>query len=401
MGVLGEFGRRLENSFSLENLERAVNAGYLYGGGASPYSPGSYGSLGYSDETINQFTRPQPYREGANEGAILGAAASNFRLPNGVPPDSGSLTEEDDQQPRSFAMATNTYKLIFNFIEASGATWSEVHYRTADSAVQAVVVNGSAINARLRMLHSTCLLRNIRAFNVTGGRDSFTANQNYPGTFVDATNQGPAPAGSAAVASFGTVAGRSVYHWMRGVPSALISESPTTGFPTPPAALVNAIKAWCTQLGYSGCGSRTISNVTNGKFQIVSVTPNPTQNTATIAYVIGAGQVPPVFQPTTPNNRLVIGLASKKDFPGLNGHWSIVAATTPTGTPLTGTVTIRYIVPNSTVAVPCNGYLKVEAYSSVNLYTSGSLAYYGTHSTRSIFSNSRGAKHANRLRVLG
>lgn len=363
------------------------------------------------DQTVKDLTEPFPttFDELMNYDVLTfrrqsSLANQRLNMPRNKVSTSGNLP--DDQDPvtlsRSPSMATQIYKLVFNFIESSGATWSEVFYRVADSAQTAVVVNTAAINARLRMMHPTALLRNIRANNVAGGRDSFTANQNYPGTFVDGTGAGPAPAGTAAVASFAVTTGRSVLHWMRGLPTLMVVENPNTGFPNPPANLISAIRSFATQMGASGCGSRTLT--ASPKFQIQSVTPQPLTGTALITYTVGAGQTPPVFTVTAPNNRIVIGQASKKDFPSLNGHWTIVGTTTPTGNPLVGTVTIRYVVANvpatSVSPIACNAYLKSEAYGSVNLFTGASLAYYGTHSTRSVFSNSRGAKHANRLRVL-
>lgn len=295
-------------------------------------------------------------------------------------------------------MADNVYKLVFNYIESSGATWSEVYYRTASSAAVAVIVNGKAIAARRSMLHSTCLLRNIRSFNVAASRDSFTATQNYPGLFVDTTSEGPAPAGLSAVVAFTVGTGRSVLRWMRGLPGALVREDPNTGFPAPPAILTKALQAFGAEMGNSGCGTRVLQP--SQKYQGVQVTSNPTLGTTTISYNVAQGQAVPVFTGVVPQNRLVIGLASKKDLPGLNGHWTVLAATTPTGTPQNGSVTVKYVMPNGLAALPFNGYIKAEGYSAVNGFIGAGLAYYGTHSTRSIFSNSRGAKHAARLRVL-
>lgn len=287
------------------------------------------------------------------------------------------------------------YKLVFNFIEASGATWSEVHHRTASTAAQAVVLNNASINARLAMLDNTAILRNIRAFNITSNRDSYTAVQNYAGTFKDTANIGPSPAGSAAVAAASVNSGRSVYHWMRGLPNALIALNSSTGFPNVPAALKTSLQAFYLQMGNSGCGSVTLQPTT--KYQIIGLTFNVVTQTATLTYTVALGQTQPVWQIP---QRVIIGLTSKKDLPGLNGHWSIVGATQATGTPLTGTVTIRYVVPNQQTTIASNGYIRSESYGTVNQYNGGSLAYYGTHSTKSVFSNSRGAKSAKRIRTL-
>jgi hypothetical protein len=249
----------------------------------------------------------------------------------------------------------------------------------------------------LAILHSTAILRNIRAFNIAGGRDSYTAGQNYPGRFNDSTNAGPAPAGSAAVAGFSTATGRSIYHWIRGLPAALISNSPQTGFPTPPSSLTTPLAALGRNLGNNNAGSRTLSVPANSKYQITNVAANPAEGTSTISYTLGSGQV---AQPWVNGSRVVIGLASKKDLPGMNGHWSLVLATTPAGSPAVGTVTIRYVLPNNAANVSCNGYIRPEGTSTVNQFTNGGLAYYGTHSTRSVFSNSRGSKHAARIRTL-
>jgi hypothetical protein len=299
--------------------------------------------------------------------------------------------------PRRTGMADNIYKLVLNFIESSGATWSEIYYRSASNAQAAASFTNAVVTNRLSILHPTSLWRNLRAFNVASNRDSYTVVLNYAGKYVDSSGAGPAASGAAAVCSFTVAAGRSTYHWLRGIPNALISNNAATGFPTPPAVLVAAIRQYAAALGNNGCGTRNISNVVNGKYQITNLTANSASNTVTISYSIAAGQAVPTW---TNLSRVVISNASKKDLPGLNGHWSVVSVVNPTAVPGTGSVTIRYVLPNGATTIPCNGFIKLEGFSGVNPFVTGLLAYYGTHSTKSVFSNSRGAKHASRVRGL-
>lgn len=98
---------------------------------------------------------------------------------------------------------------------------------------------------------------------------------------------------------------------------------------------------------------------------------------------------------------MYLGLTSKKDLPGLGGNWSVLQATN--GTPgNTGTITLSYVLPNNLTTAPTSGYLSLIVPGAIVAFNGplSNLAYYGTHSTESNFSNSRGAKHAVRLRTL-
>ncbi len=297
--------------------------------------------------------------------------------------------------PGGSAMPSNVYKVTANFIEASGAPWAEDYYVSGSTANNAAALAGNVMQVRLGCLHPLCYLRNIRTANVAPIRDTFTFVTNWTGQYQTSNPGQPAPTGLSAVVSLPTSSGKSVLHWWRGLPAGQVSISPTTGFPTPPATLTSVIKAFTTAAAANGLGSRTLTPET--KFQLSNLTYNAMTNTSTITYQIPVGGVAPIF---TLQTRIVIGLASKKDLPVLNGHWSLVSFVNGAAGG-TGTVTIRYTAANLQTTIPTSGYLKLELYGSVNAFNanSGILAYYGTHSTKSIFSNSRGAKHATRIRT--
>ena len=196
--------------------------------------------------------------------------------------------------------------------------------------------------------------------------------------------------------SLPTVGGKSVLHWWAGLPAYLVNINGNTGFPNPPAPLINAIRTF-TNLAYqNSVGSRTMT--VNPKFTLTSVTFNPANNTATVAYKIATTAVAPIL---TLSSRVIIGLTSQKDLPGIRGHWSIVDFVNGAAGG-TGSFTIRYVTPSQAATVPTGGYFKLEGYRAVNPFVSfqGNLQSYGTHTRKNVFSNSRGAKHALRIRQL-
>jgi hypothetical protein len=295
------------------------------------------------------------------------------------------------------AVMSGTYKVTWNFLDSVGASWSEVHYVTAGTSAAAAQPNYTIIYPRLVMMHKTAILRTIRATNVAGGRDTYTNVLNQTGQYNDTGSYGPAPPGLAAVVSVGGTTGRSIYHWMRGLPDGLVSNNVSTGFPSPPATLVRYITAFFNAYGsIGGAGIRTLTP--NPKFQITSVAFNNLNNTATVNYTVATGQTPPVY---AAGSRIIISQASKKDLPGLNGGWTVISATNAVG-PGVASLVIRYVTPQETALIPCNGFLKTQAYNALVPYATNSaiLSYYGTHSTRAVFSNSRGSRRAARLRVL-
>lgn len=124
------------------------------------------------------------------------------------------------------------------------------------------------------------------------------------------------------------------------------------------------------------------------RYQIVDLVYNPVTKLSTVTY-----QNPPTGAPfaVASNNRVIIGLASKKDLPSLNGGWTVqnfVAAAAGA----TGTFQIPYTLPNGLTTIPTSAYVKNQGYSTITPYNGAfaNLAFYGTRSTHSTFSDSRG-----------
>jgi hypothetical protein len=299
-------------------------------------------------------------------------------------------------QPSGGIGMTVVYKVVWNWIESSGATWSESYWVNAASAAAAATPVYGVLQTRMSIADPTVILKNIRSFSTLSSRDTFINTYLIPGKYSASSIFGPAPAGAAAVVSLGAPGSRSVYHWWRGLPQELVRLNSLTGFPNPPPYLTNAIQAFAGYYGLAGAGIRVLN--TPQRFQIVLLTYNPVTKLTLVEY-----QNPPTGAPfaISPNNRVIIQLASKKDLPALNGGWTVqnfVAAAAGA----TGTFEIPYTLPNSLTTIATGATVKNQGYSTITPYNSGyaTLAYYGTRSTHSTFSDSRGAKRAVRLRTL-
>lgn len=292
--------------------------------------------------------------------------------------------------------AGNTYKVVCSFIAAGSGPWTEVYYVQASTAFAACQQTNNVMRARTPILYTLCYLRKIQAFNTTPIRDTANLVLNIQGTYVSLINNQPAVNGAAAIVSLPTVGSKSVLHWWGGLPAELVNINGNTGLPNPPAPLINAIRSFTNYANQNSLGSRTI--VQNPKFTLTKVTYNSATGVSTVSYNIGTTQVAPIL---TNTSRVIIGLTSKKDLPGINGHWSITGFVNGAAGG-TGSFDIRYIPPSSETPVPCSGYFKVEGYSAANPFIAfqGNLQSYGTHTRKNVFSNSRGAKHANRIRTL-
>ena len=291
---------------------------------------------------------------------------------------------------------TQVYKVVWNWIEGSGATWSESYWVNASTAQQAATPPLGVLTTRLGIADPTSLLKSIRSFSTLSSRDTFINTLLISGKYSSPTGAGPAPAGTSAVVSFGAPGSRTVFHWWRGLNSSLIVLNSLTGFPLPPAFLLSSIASFATYYGAAGAGIRVLN--TPMRYQIVDLVYNPVTKLSTVTY-----QNPPTGAPfaVASNNRVIIGLASKKDLPSLNGGWTVqnfVAAAAGA----TGTFQIPYTLPNGLTTIPTSAYVKNQGYSTITPYNGAfaNLAFYGTRSTHSTFSDSRGARRAQRLRTL-
>lgn len=98
---------------------------------------------------------------------------------------------------------TQVYKVVWNWIEGSGATWSESYWVNASTAQQAATPPLGVLTTRLGIADPTSLLKSIRSFSTLSSRDTFINTLLISGKYSSPTGAGPAPAGTSAVVSFG------------------------------------------------------------------------------------------------------------------------------------------------------------------------------------------------------
>jgi hypothetical protein len=279
------------------------------------------------------------------------------------------------------------FKLVWQFQESNGATFNEVYYREAANAAAAAAVPNNLDLARAALLHPLNRLLRIRSSQVDAQRVTGLNSENRIGTAPGAG--GPLPAGAAAVLNLAGAAGGSRKLWLRGAPQAWYVRNGTSGADAPPAAFLTALTEFYTALGAAGYGIR----------RLATPVPGPTSPLAILKVdgALNAGQalVTLAAQPGyAVGSRVLIGGASKKDLPSLNGQFTVVVVNG-------AIVTIPYQTPKQAVVVGGNGTMRQANYQalSVILPAGCSFDHYGTRTSKNPLSNSRGARRAVKQRL--
>lgn len=283
---------------------------------------------------------------------------------------------------------SNIFKVQYQYAGGGGDSWSEVYYATATNPSDLLPVSTGFYTGRRAILDPTCSIQRVRVSNVTGLRNTAVRVLNWPGTAT--TGGGPSAPGAAAVFNLVGATGGSRKLWLRGIPNGLIVQNVISGMPLPPGGLTANFNYMMIGLQSYGFGIRQLQFAQ--KFFISSVNASTQPGQAVVTYVVPPNVSPPSV---AANSRLIIATADKKTLPGINGQWTVLT----TGT---NSFTIRYQVAlNGNILQNC-GYFKMVNYSGVSIFDPklSSFAYYGTHTTRSSFTNSRGARRAQRIRTL-
>jgi len=163
-----------------------------------------------------------------------------------------------------------------------------------------------------------------------------------------------------------------------------------SGLDEPPSALLDALLVWFVSLAANGYGLRRLATQVPGPLQnvkILSVDGTAKDGTSLVTLAQAPGYPFP--------SRVVIGSASKKDLPGLNGRWSLVSA------PVGAVVKIPYQTPQGLLVTGGNGKMRQESYQAINVFDppSCSFSYFGTRTTKNPTTHSRGARRAVRNRT--
>ncbi len=285
---------------------------------------------------------------------------------------------------------SNTYRVVWDFTESNGATFSEVYYIDEENAQAAAQLSDLMKNARLALLHPLNTFKRTRAANVAQSRDSQAIPVNLVGTFNSDT--GPLVAGCAIFCILAATGVGSRKLALRGCPESVYGRDSVTGRDAVSGALKTKLTNFFAALQTSKFGMRKLTPVSTNpdsdffRNPINQVAPG----TATGTSILTLNQATNLVK----GQRLIIGSASKKDAPSLNGHYSILANAG-------ATLTIPYQTPNGLTLTTVGGYVRKETYTGTSVFvaTNCGFDHMGTRDTKGPLSASRGAKRAARLRL--
>jgi hypothetical protein len=294
------------------------------------------------------------------------------------------------------------YKVVWEFNENTGATFSEVYYISSNSAADACAVAGPGAaqgsnfqklrDARLALLDTLNNLARVRASNVQALRDTAVNVINLPGT--SASGGGPAPAGEAVVLQLTGVPSGQRHLWMRGCPQSFIARDPVSGRDKPPQGLLTGLQNWQPLLNANTYG--ILKHPATSKYPIISVYQGLDATTAVIVCVQGSQPNPPPWIGMAAPFRVRVSAANIKLVPGINGSFNVLASGSQVvggGTQYLTTVRLSGI---SATPVAPGGFIAFIGTPTVNIFTSNPkpFAYFGTHATKVPLFHSRGARRA-------
>ena len=284
-------------------------------------------------------------------------------------------------------MSINTYRCVYTFVCPDGSTFDELFYSTSSSAAGAAPIGGPYIASRLLLLQSLCRLMYLRVSNVSINRDTYRHKFGLFGTAVSET--APDTGGNTAYCQLQGVGGSKRKLELRGLPDDYIVKANNTGIDQPPAIFLKVLNAFFKAAATVPFGIRTLQPVGAGLLAARGILQiqgglRPGTSLVTLdqpaAYPVGS--------------RVVVARTSAKDLPGLNAHYQVIGV----GGAL---VTINYVTPQNGTVIGGQGTMRQEVFNAPDVldYSNCYFDYYGTRKTRSVFTNSRGARRAVRLRL--
>lgn len=284
------------------------------------------------------------------------------------------------------------FRVVWEFSGVGGAGWNEVYYKEAADAAAAASVTAGLAQARLRFLHPLCRLVRVRSSDTTALRITGGNGFNLAGTAIMSSpiDDGPSVAGDAIICALGAAPRGSRKIWLRGAPDSYIRRSGVSGQDDPTAGLLDLFTTWFSALAANSYGIRALTPQTLGPYGNIKILQVNGVTTPGVAVVTTA--TPPQY---IANDRVIIGGASKKDLPYLNGRWTVLEAV------VGNTFKIAYQTPQSILVPGGNAHVRKEGYTAVNVFSPAlcSFAYFGTRTTKNPASHSRGARRAVRLRT--
>jgi hypothetical protein len=283
-----------------------------------------------------------------------------------------------------------TYRVIWEFNESNGSTFEEVFYIDATNAEQAAIVPTALQTARLALLHPLNLWVRVRVSNTQQQRDTFTQVENEAGTFK--TLAGPLAVGATVICTLSAQGGGTRKLWLRGCALSVYTRDPVTGRDAPQPFLSKPLVELFKQYAAAKYGIRKLTPINSNPLSLYSKNPIVSVNGTTADGTSVITFKNPLVYPN--GSRVVIAGANKKELPSLNGHFSVLNIGA-------STVTIPYRTPNDATIATGGGYIRQETYGGTNIFNADAcgFAYFGTHTSKSPLSNSRGARRASRIRL--
>jgi hypothetical protein len=282
----------------------------------------------------------------------------------------------------------NTYKSVWEFVDTNGNQWTEVYYIQGSTPASVLSFGPALYNSRLLLASDLVTWSRVRVSDVANTRSTATRVLNWVGT--DNTAGSPGPAGLTVVSNLVGITGGSRKLQMRGVPDYMIGRDQKSGRDVLGSTLRTRLTAFYQGLQTDGYGMRQLQQTP--KYPVVTVDGATIPGSAILTFTNPGPGLPNSFAPP---NRLVLSQMDKKLFPGLNGHWSILAANGLT-------ITIRYQVAGNKLLNGQFGFVKLEGYQGLSIFNAAQCGFdhFGTRTTKVPLSRSRGARRAVRIRSL-
>jgi hypothetical protein len=282
-----------------------------------------------------------------------------------------------------------TFRTTWTYQGGDGTTWSEVYYQDQSNITDALTPFKALWQSRIAMLAATNTFLGIRCAQVGALRNTGYNVYNNPGVASTATSAADTT-GSCAVLSLTGQSGGARKLWIRGLADWEIVHNPASGVPQPPALFLTYVTNFVKQLAANGYGILRITPQAVAPFvniPILKVDGSLLNGTSVVTM-----QAAQVF--AVPGMAL-IGGASKKDLPALNGRWTILSQPAP------NQLLIRYQTPQGTIVDGGLAHIRQLGFqptSVVNPSQSG-FNYYGVRITKNYVTRSRGSRRGARIRT--
>jgi hypothetical protein len=280
----------------------------------------------------------------------------------------------------------NAYKQIWTFSSSNAGTWSEVFYKQAATLDQARTISAAHMRKRLAMLSSVCYLEKIRTAEITNLRNAETDAWGRVGAWT--TGAPLVDTASCVVNLISSLIPSTRKWWMRGINDDFITRDTLNGRERLRPLAQTALQDFLDSLESNQYlilpkVNQVAAGHANNPLVQVDGSLNVGKSTITLKNPAAA----------VAGDIIIIARASKKDLPGLNGRWKILASAG-------FTMDIDYATPNFAVVKATTGYVNqyVPVVGAIISGARSSFGYYGDHQTKNVLTGSRGAKSAARVR---